>query len=392
MLRDRVSPGSGAGQQAWIVSSLFHAVLLALFIPLFQYLPRITPEPFRLTITLVEPFDAPSEAQSTPPKDADHLRAALTSESHSLAPARPSATVSHENESGPRRVTAVHAQASPLAKTARGTLHVPALPPSDQSMVVERPVPSESLVPMSQPVTTGLPDRDSLPAPAPALRHLPSPLAEMTRNPHPPAALAELVRPQEIAPEPSIQQASEPTRHPTSQSSDQSIRNVPVASQTPSAAEAPAALPVTQNEDESPPLVATRIPATDHGAFFTAGEPGPIRQDEPRSGQSLQESVAHTTPRADYGWLQHALFRRLEELKRSSRPFMQESGRLRVLVKAVVSSTGELVEAEIVNSSGHPRIDQEAMTLVQRVFPISLDRALERPQVVMRIPITFSRD
>jgi len=102
--------------------------------------------------------------------------------------------------------------------------------------------------------------------------------------------------------------------------------------------------------------------------------------------------VAHTTPRADYGWLQQALFRRLEELKRSARPIMQESDRLRVLVKAVVSSTGELVETEIVNSSGQHRIDQEAITLVQRAFPMSLDRDLERPQVVMRIPITFSRD
>ena len=147
-----------------------------------------------------------------------------------------------------------------------------------------------------------------------------------------------------------------------------------------------------RNEGESPPLLATRLPAIDHGSSLTAGEPGPIRQDEARSGHWFPERSAQTTPRADYGWLQQALFRRLEELKRSARPFIPESGRLRVLVKAVVSSTGELVEAEIVNSSGHPRIDQEAITLVQRAFPMLLDRALERPQVVMRIPITFSRD
>ena len=94
----------------------------------------------------------------------------------------------------------------------------------------------------------------------------------------------------------------------------------------------------------------------------------------------------------DYGWLQQALFRRLEELKRSSRLLIDESGRMRVLVRAVVSSTGELMEAEIVKSSGHHRIDQEAMTLVHRAFPMSLDRDLERSQIVMRIPITFSRD
>ena len=100
---------------------------------------------------------------------------------------------------------------------------------------------------------------------------------------------------------------------------------------------------------------------------------------------------AQIRARSDYGWLQHALSRRLEELKRSVRPSLAEPGRLRVLVRAVVSSTGELMEAEIVNSSGQHHIDQDAMTLVHRAFPMVLDQDLV-PQIVMRIPITFSRD
>jgi len=84
--------------------------------------------------------------------------------------------------------------------------------------------------------------------------------------------------------------------------------------------------------------------------------------------------------------------RRLEELKRSSRPSLDDSSRLKVLVKAVVSSTGQLMEAEVVKSSGLDRIDQEAMRLVRRAFPMLLDHTLDRRQVVMRIPITYSRD
>jgi protein TonB len=94
----------------------------------------------------------------------------------------------------------------------------------------------------------------------------------------------------------------------------------------------------------------------------------------------------------DYSWLQRAVSRRLEELKRSSRPSLGDNARLKVLVKAVVSNTGELMEAEVVKSSGLARIDQEAMTLVQRAFPMTLDESLDRPQVVMRIPITYSRE
>lgn len=99
-----------------------------------------------------------------------------------------------------------------------------------------------------------------------------------------------------------------------------------------------------------------------------------------------------SAPQTDYSWLQRAVSRRLEELKRSSRPSLDDSSRLKVLVKAVVSSTGELMEAEVVKSSGLDRIDQEAMALVQRAFPVPLDHTLDRRQVVMRIPITYSRD
>ena len=99
-----------------------------------------------------------------------------------------------------------------------------------------------------------------------------------------------------------------------------------------------------------------------------------------------------TAARADYSWLQRAVSRRLEELKRSSRPSLGDTARLKVLVKAVVSNRGELMEVEVVNSSGLARIDQEAMMLVQRAFPMTLDESLDRPQIVMRIPITYSRE
>ncbi len=94
----------------------------------------------------------------------------------------------------------------------------------------------------------------------------------------------------------------------------------------------------------------------------------------------------------DYGWLQQAIFRRLDELKRSSRPRVDQAQPLKVLVRAVVSQEGTLLDAEVVKSSGLDRIDQEAMALVQRAFPMQLDRTLDRRQIAMRIPITYSRD
>ncbi|MBS0181494.1 MAG: hypothetical protein JSS39_03780 [Nitrospira sp.] len=96
--------------------------------------------------------------------------------------------------------------------------------------------------------------------------------------------------------------------------------------------------------------------------------------------------------RPDYGWLQQAIFRRLEELKRSSRPSLDESRPLKVTVKAVVSKEGILLDSAVVKSSGLDHVDQEAIALVQRVFPMQFDRALDRQQIAMRIPITYSRE
>jgi protein TonB len=107
---------------------------------------------------------------------------------------------------------------------------------------------------------------------------------------------------------------------------------------------------------------------------------------------TASDTPAVSTIRPDYGWLQQAIFRRLEELKRSSRPSLDDSRPLRVTVKAVVSREGILLDSAVVKSSGLDRIDQEAMALVQRAFPMQLGRPLDRQQVAMRIPITYSRE
>lgn len=123
--------------------------------------------------------------------------------------------------------------------------------------------------------------------------------------------------------------------------------------------------------------------------------PDPIPSSVDPSGTPAAASPPVETvsaPRADYRWLQQAIFRRLEDLKRSSRPQLDGLQPLKVLVKAVVSIDGNLLASEIVRSSGLPHIDQEAMALVQRAFPMQFERPLDRQQVAMRIPITYSRE
>lgn len=122
----------------------------------------------------------------------------------------------------------------------------------------------------------------------------------------------------------------------------------------------------------------------------TVGSMEPAQPTIPAATRSDRE--VSSTARPDYGWLQQAIFRRLEELKRSSRPSLDQSQPLKVMVKAVVSREGTLLDSMVVQSSGLDRIDQEAMALVQRAFPMQLDHPLDRQQVAMRIPITYSRE
>ena len=161
---------------------------------------------------------------------------------------------------------------------------------------------------------------------------------------------------------PPLVQANEPSRQPT---------ETPISSTTqapPQLEKAAAAAPIEEN----------------------------ARRTDAIQPSALSATALHTTAaseiRPDYGWLQQAIFRRLEELKRSSRPSLDDSRPLKVTVKAVVSREGALLDFVVVKSSGLDRIDQEAMALVQRAFPMQLDRPLDRQQVAMRIPITYSRE
>ncbi len=194
------------------------------------------------------------------------------------------------------------------------------------------------------------------------------------------------------------EQAAEPVAsiyEPSIASSSASLRESPTASISDQ--------PFNQRQESESPLplpdplansmtTATSIP---QAAAATSSD-GAGRTMEPTqpllspATTSITESAS--TPRLDYGWLQQAIFRRLEELKRSSRPLLDQSQPFKVTVKAVVSNEGALLDSSVVKSSGLDRIDQEAIALVQRAFPLQLDRSLDRQQIVMRIPITYSQE
>ncbi|MDR4463494.1 MAG: TonB family protein [Nitrospira sp.] len=189
-----------------------------------------------------------------------------------------------------------------------------------------------------------------------------------------------------VAPKP------EPSLPPTDTLETESTATSTLEEPTPNLTQADVP-PLQQAE---PPIdTATQEPSLQETVTATAVQEEKSPTDAAESSPlktSLSETKTAPPTRPDYSWLQQAIFRRLEELKRSSRPSFSQFEPLKVMVKAVVSRDGTLLDSAVVTSSGFARIDQEAMALVQRAFPMQFDRTVDRQQIVMRIPITYTRE
>jgi TonB family protein len=333
-------PGTNVHRiHGWLVSLALHGLLLSATLPLFRHVPIITPaEPFRWDVTLV---------QSTHLAD-EPIQAAEAREQHVATSTKP--------VPAPADVNNPFQTASSSA-----TRLMPSSAITETAVVTEPQRKSPS--PVASPAETA-----SIPQETAPVRHIVTeePTPSISASENQPAYAFRTSDPSIQQPKPNIASTIQERPVPTTvATSFTNITSPPSDFAQSALLAADVATTPTQLRDTSP-----------------------VQSSPTSSETSGQPSVS----RADYSWLQQAVSRRLEELKRSSRPSLDDASKLKVLVKAVVSNTGELMEAEVVKSSGLERIDQEAVTLVERAFPMPLDHALDRQQIVMRIPITYSRD
>ena len=92
---------------------------------------------------------------------------------------------------------------------------------------------------------------------------------------------------------------------------------------------------------------------------------------------------------ADFGWLSAALRERIEQLKRYPSFAKARRWEGRVVVEADIRDTGEIVRLQVAESSGHPLLDDEALTVVRKSSPVPLRHQLGRAFVTIRVPITY---
>lgn len=123
----------------------------------------------------------------------------------------------------------------------------------------------------------------------------------------------------------------------------------------------------------------------------TAFTPTTLRDHEPVSPaqtSNVAPAVANTT-RPDYAWLSETIMRRMEELKRYPAEARLDRAEGKVVLKAVIRSDGSIESLEIVHSSGHESLDRAAVDLLNLAAPFHLPRPLEKPQMTVRIPMSY---
>jgi len=119
-----------------------------------------------------------------------------------------------------------------------------------------------------------------------------------------------------------------------------------------------------------------------------AASPGPAVADAP--AQVVKATAAGSEVKVDHRWLAESLWRRVAEMKRypSSARLNGQEGK--VILKAVIRSDGHLAEVTVQKSSGHAVLDAAAIEAVRLATPLTMTQPLQRPEIVVSLPIVYS--
>jgi protein TonB len=112
----------------------------------------------------------------------------------------------------------------------------------------------------------------------------------------------------------------------------------------------------------------------------------------PTQMAAISPVPTNTPTKLDYGWLSEAILRRVEELKRYPASARVDRAEGKVVVKAVINEDGSIGEEEVLQSSGHPGLDQAAIETLRQAAPFHLPRPLGQPRMTIKIPMSYRLD
>lgn len=342
----------------WILSCTLHGTLVivaSLFVQRIQLAPQL--EPFTWNVAMVSSEQAaPAPSQSTvQPKET--VKSGVTEPVRHPVPSKP-----------------VQPVEAPQV--------MPTVAPPSPPQPVAAPIPAK--VPV-QPVETMPP-----PTPAPQVKapELPPPTQEQLES----------VRSTQIESAP-LPQHTVHERHPEP-AHEEPIQPIPPIQDNGSTSPAELGKPELPQPVTSPQLASgTPSPqatlqsmAAESAAPHVAPTPEAAAPSGPPQVAALAPKTAPATPKPDYGWLSDTIVRRVEELKRYPADARLEQAQGKVIVKVVIQEDGNVIDVEVVKSSGFPSLDQAAMSLMHQAGPFHLTRPLGKPTLAVRVPINYAID
>jgi protein TonB len=160
----------------------------------------------------------------------------------------------------------------------------------------------------------------------------------------------------------------------------------------------PAEEPIPQTTFKAETAAASRL---DNRQAEWPSEPNSIRLPVP--AQAIQQQSEGLSPaltpsggpkvtsatRPDYTWLFETILRRMEEVKKYPTEARLNQAQGKVVLKAIIRSDGSVEDVEIAQSSGHQTLDEAAVELLKVAGPFELPRPLEKPQLTVKIPMSY---
>lgn len=122
----------------------------------------------------------------------------------------------------------------------------------------------------------------------------------------------------------------------------------------------------------------------------------PVQQPAVEPVAPVMEQAQPSEPEAppppavvDTGSLADLLWRQMEALKRYPYLAKRNGWEGEVLIKAVIGADGRLLHAEIVESSGHETLDQDALKVLRASTPLKLEQNPSWQQATLTIPVAY---
>ncbi|HKN88478.1 MAG TPA: TonB family protein [Nitrospiraceae bacterium] len=362
--------------QAWIYSLVMHIAMIGLMMALGTRM-TLAPQddPFRWNVAMVEPVsptELPAQPTGAPPVESPSQSTQQTASRTSMA-SQTSKPVPVE-----RRVeTAVPRVMQPIET-------------KPQEQIIERKVqtveamhPRERMPEARPSAVETAPSVAPQPTTAPAAIERPAQVAEASPTPMEHVVEAAQMSTREVVQHTEVNRQSSPTVEHADPVVTERTMPQPVE-QTPNQ--------VVQETIETAPATHTHETASvsSRSIESTAIDQQPVQAvQEERTVVAKAAPTTTPSPRADYGWVRDALWRRIVEMKHYPSQARLNHLEGKVILRAVIKSDGQLADLMVKESSGHRILDEAAMEVIRRICPVPLKHALGKPEIVVMIPIDY---